>query len=295
MGGPSGELLAALQASISDAAGSFRIERTTPVAGGCIHRCFILEGGGRRYFAKTNDRSALDGFAAEADGLAALAAAGARVPAPLCRGQADEHAFLVLEHLELRGNGDYAALGRSLAAVHSVHGEAFGWHRDNYIGRTTQLNRRSPSWSDFWREARLEPQLELARKNGLGRDLVGKGERLAEALPRLLSQHAPAASLLHGDLWSGNAGFLADGAPVLFDPAVYWGDRETDLAMTELFGGFPRAFYSAYAEAGPLAQGYTVRKTLYNLYHVLNHANLFGGGFAAQAERMIERLLAELL
>jgi len=295
MGGPSGELLAALQASVSDAAGSFRIERTTPVAGGCIHRCFILEGGGRRYFAKTNDRSALDGFAAEADGLAALAAAGARVPAPLCRGQADEHAFLVLEHLDLRGNGDYAALGRSLAAVHSVHGEAFGWHQDNYIGRTAQLNRRSPSWSDFWREARLEPQLELARKNGLGRDLVGKGERLAEALPRLLSQHAPAASLLHGDLWSGNAGFLADGAPVLFDPAVYWGDRETDLAMTELFGGFPRAFYSAYAEAGPLAQGYTVRKTLYNLYHVLNHANLFGGGFAAQAERMIERLLAELL
>ena len=294
MGGPSGELLAALQTSVSDAAGSFRIERTTPVAGGCIHRCFILEGGGRRYFAKTNDRSALDSFAAEADGLAALAAAGARVPVPLCRGQADEHAFLVLEHLELRGNGDYALLGRSLAAVHAVHGEAFGWHRDNYIGRTAQLNRRSPSWSDFWREARLEPQLELAMKNGLGRDLVEKGERLAQALPRLLSQHAPAASLLHGDLWSGNAGFLAGGAPVLFDPAVYWGDRETDLAMTELFGGFPRAFYSAYAEAAPLAQDYAVRKTLYNLYHVLNHANLFGGGYPAQAERMIERLLAEL-
>ena len=295
MGGLSGELLAALQTSVSDVAGSFRIERATPVAGGCIHRCFILEGGGRRYFAKTNDRSALDSFAAEADGLAALAAAGARVPVPLCRGQADEHAFLILEHLELRGNGDYAALGRSLAAVHAVHGEAFGWHRDNYIGRTAQLNWRSPSWSDFWREARLKPQLELAMKNGLGRDLVEKGERLAEALPRLLPQHAPAASLLHGDLWSGNAGFLAGGAPVLFDPAVYWGDREADLAMTELFGGFPRAFYSAYAEAAPLAQDYAVRKTLYNLYHVLNHANLFGGGFAAQAERMIERLLAELL
>jgi len=294
MGGPSGELLAALQTSVSDVAGSFRIERATPVAGGCIHRCFILEGGGRRYFAKTNDRSALDSFAAEADGLAALAAAGARVPAPLCRGQADEHAFLVLEHLELRGNGNYAVLGRSLATVHSVHGEAFGWHRDNYIGRTTQLNRRSPSWSDFWREARLEPQLELARKNSLGRDLVGKGERLAEALPRLLSQHAPAASLLHGDLWRGNAAFLADGTPVLFDPAVYWGDREADLAMTELFGGFPQDFYSAYAKAAPLAPGYAVRKTLYNLYHVLNHANLFGGGYAAQAEAMIDRLLAEL-
>ncbi len=294
MGGPSGELLAALQTSVSDVAGSFRIERTTPVAGGCIHRCFILEGGGRRYFAKTNDRSALDSFAAEADGLAALAAAGARVPATLCQGQAGEQAFLVLEHLELRGNGDYAALGRSLATVHSVHGEAFGWHRDNYIGRTAQLNRRSSSWSDFWCEARLGPQLELARKNALGRDLVEKGERLAEALPRLLSPHAPAASLLHGDLWSGNAGFLADGAPVLFDPAVYRGDREADLAMTELFGGFPQAFYSAYAEAAPPAQGYAVRKMLYNLYHVLNHANLFGGGYAAQAKAMIERLLAEL-
>jgi len=113
-------------------------------------------------------------------------------------------------------------------------------------------------------------------------------------LPGLLSGHAPGASLLHGDLWNGNAGFLADGTPVLFDPAVYWGDREADLAMTELFGGFPQVFYSAYAGAAPLDQGYSVRKTLYNLYHVLNHANLFGGGYAAQAEQMIERLLAEV-
>lgn len=283
-----------MQASVSGAAGSFRIERSTPVAGGCIHRCFVLEGGGRRYFAKMNDRSALDNFAAEADGLAALAEAGARVPVPLCRGQAGEHAFLVLEHLELHGNGDYAALGRTLAVVHSVHSETFGWHRDNYIGRTAQLNGRSASWRDFWREARLAPQLELARKNRLGTDLVEKGERLAEALPRLLSQHAPAASLLHGDLWHGNTGFLADGAPVLFDPAVYCGDREADLAMTELFGGFPQAFYSAYAEVAPLAHGYSIRKTLYNLYHVLNHANLFGGGYTAKAKATMERLLAEL-
>jgi len=254
----------------------------------------LLEGGGRRYFAKTNARSELDNFAAEADGLAALSAAGARVPVPLCQGQAGEQAFLVLEHLELRGNGDYAALGRSLAKVHSIRGESFGWRRDNYIGRTRQLNRCSPSWSGFWCEARLGPQLDLARKNGFRGSLLKKGEQLAEAVPGLLSEHAPAASLLHGDLWSGNAGFLADGTPVLFDPAVYWGDREADLAMTELFGGFPQDFYSAYAEAAPLDRGYAVRKTLYNLYHVLNHANLFGGGYAAQAERMIERLLAEL-
>lgn len=290
----SGELLAALEAAVSDAAGAFRLERATPAAGGCIHRTFVLEGGGRRYFAKINDRSQFDGFAAEVDGLGALAAAGARVPAPLCRGQAEGEAFVVLEYLELRGNGDNAALGRSLAAVHSFRGESYGWRRDNYIGRTPQLNRRSPSWSEFWRDARLAPQLDLAEKNGLGNGLSRKGDRLVAALPQLLAGHAPAPSLLHGDLWRGNAGFLENGAPVLFDPAVYFGDREADLAMTELFGGFPQDFYSAYAEAAPLDQAYAARKTLYNLYHVLNHANLFGGGYAAQAERMIERLLAEV-
>jgi protein-ribulosamine 3-kinase len=193
----------------------------------------------------------------------------------------------------MRGNGDYAALGRMLALVHTVRGEFFGWRRDNYIGRTPQRNRRSFSWCDFWRDARLRPQLELGRKNGLSAGLLGRGERLVEALPRLLSGHAPAASLLHGDLWGGNAGFLADGAPVLFDPAVYWGDREADLAMTELFGGFPRNFYSTYAEIAPLDGGYGMRKTLYNLYHVLNHANLFGGSYAAQAQTMIDELLAQ--
>jgi len=287
------DLLAALEAAVSDAVGGFRIERTTPVSGGCIHRCFVLEGVGRKFFVKTNDRSHLDGFAAEADGLAALAAAGARVPTPLRFGNTEEEAFLLLEHLELRGHGDYDALGRLLAAMHSSRGEYYGWSRNNYIGATPQINRMSPSWNDFWRDARLAPQLELAGRNGLGNALLRKGEQLLAALPRLLAGHAPAASLLHGDLWGGNAGFLADGTPVLFDPAAYFGDREADLAMTELFGGFPPAFYSAYVEVAPLDQGYAVRKGLYNLYHVLNHANLFGGGYAAQAERMIERLLAE--
>ena len=202
-------------------------------------------------------------------------------------------AFLVLEYLEMRASGDYVALGRAIAQVHSARGEFFGWRRDNYIGITPQTNRRSNSWSDFWRDARLRPQLELGRKNGFGASLLKKGERLLEAAPRLLSGHAPPPSLLHGDLWSGNAGFVENGAPVLFDPAVYWGDREADLAMTELFGGFPPDFYSAYSEIAPLDGGYAMRKTLYNLYHVLNHANLFGGSYAAQAERMIDLLLAE--
>ncbi len=289
----SAEFISAVGAAISDAAGAFRIERATPAPGGCIHRSFILEGGGRRFFAKTNDRSRFDSFAAEADGLAALAAAGVRVPAPVCRGETGQQAFLVLEYLDLRGNGDYAALGRGLAALHAVRGERYGWRRDNYIGTTPQRNGLSQSWSGFWREQRLLPQLQLARKNGCGKSLATKGERLAAALPPMLAGHEPTASLLHGDLWGGNAGFLAGGEPVLFDPAVYYGDREADLAMTELFGGFPRVFYHAYREAAPLDAGYTVRRTLYNLYHVLNHANLFGGGYAAQAETMIDRLLAE--
>jgi fructosamine-3-kinase len=193
----------------------------------------------------------------------------------------------------MSGEGDYAALGRMLASVHSARGESFGWRRNNYIGRTPQTNRRSRSWAEFWRDARIRPQFDLGGRNGLSASLLRKGERLLEAVPRILSGHAPAASLLHGDLWGGNAAFLAGGAPVLFDPAVYWGDRETDLAMTELFGGFPPAFYAAYAEAAPLDGGYATRKTLYNLYHVLNHANLFGGSYVSQAERMVDRMLAQ--
>jgi fructosamine-3-kinase len=287
------ELIAAIETAVSVASGRFRLERARPAPGGCIHRCYVLEGAGKRFFAKINDSSQSDNFAAEADGLEALASAGARVPAPLCHGETAADAFLVLEHLDLRGKGDYAALGRALAALHSSHGEDYGWHRNNYIGRTPQLNRRSQSWADFWIQSRIAPQLDLARRNSFGGSLIRKGEQLAAAVPRLLAGHAPAASLLHGDLWSGNAGFLAESAPVLFDPAVYFGDRETDLAMTELFGGFPQVFYSAYREAAPLDPGYAMRRMLYNLYHVLNHANLFGGDFAAQAERMMDRLLAE--
>src|SRR4029077_1202963 len=131
--------------------------------------------------------------------------------------------------------------------------------------------------AQFGAKPLLRPTLHLVKRNARGASLLEKGARLVETVPRLLSGHAPSPSLLHGDLWGGNAGFLAGGAPVLFDPAVYWGDRETDLAMTELFGGFPPAFYSAYAETAPLDGDYAMRKTLYNLYHVLNHANLFGG------------------
>jgi len=149
-----------------------------------------------------------------------------------------------------------------------------------------------PDWIAFYRAWRLRPQFELARHNAAPRGLLRQGERLLERLEAFFPGYHPMPSLLHGDLWGGNHGY-ADGVPVLFDPAVYYGDREVDLAMTELFGGYPADFYAAYREAWPLDPGYRVRKPLYNLYHVLNHFNLFGGGYAAQAEAMVRRLLAE--
>jgi fructosamine-3-kinase len=253
------------------------------VSGGCIHRCYRASLKGRRVFLKTNDARFADAFAAEADGLVALRAAGCRAPEPLSHGSVGPESYLLMEYLELKSRGDYAALGRMLAALHDRQGESFGWARDNYIGATPQKNARSTRWAEFWRTRRLVPQAALAKRNGYAIDIGSVCD--------LLEKHEPAPSLLHGDLWSGNAGFLANGAPVLFDPAVYCGDREADLAMTELFGAFPPEFYSAY---GPLPAGYETRKHLYNLYHLLNHLNLFGGGYLAQVKATL-RLLAEAL
>jgi fructosamine-3-kinase len=291
---PRTEFWPAIESAVSAATGGvFSIQDVQPVAGGCIHRSFAVTGSAGRYFVKVNHARHGDAFAAEADGLEAILAAGVRAPRPVCHGGEAGHAWLVMEFLPLGGAPDYARLGAQLARLHSAHGNAHGWHRGNYIGSTPQRNGWRKDWARFWREERLAPQLDLAANNSLGENLARAGERLAASLPRLLAGHEPAPSLLHGDLWGGNAGFLADGTPVIFDPAVYYGDREADLAMTELFGGFPASFYRAYREIAPLEDGYRTRKTLYNLYHVLNHANLFGGGYAAQAEGMMLELLAE--
>ena len=237
-----------------------------PVSGGCINRCYRAAEG----FLKVNDAAMAGAFAAEAEGLAALRSAGGSAPQPLEHGIDGGEAYLLMEWLELRPGGDFAALGRMLARVHQSTGQEFGWARDNYIGATPQRNRETSDWKTFWREQRVAPQVELARRNGYRIDVAGVCD--------LLDGHAPQPSLVHGDLWHGNIGFTGDG-PALFDPAVYYGDREVDLAMTELFGGFPPAFYSAY---GPMPAGYETRKHLYNLYHLLNHLNLFGGGYLAQ-------------
>jgi len=274
----------------------FTLTGTEETGGGCINSAMVLTGREGRYFVKLNEAARMEMFEAEAAGLAALAAAGAvRVPMPLCVGQADEFAFLVLEYLSLRPATDRAQerLGRGLALLHRTTGPSFGWVRDNTIGSTRQPNPRDGDWLAFWREARLGFQLYLAKRQGAPETLATKGEQLLEWLPALLGTHRPAPSLLHGDLWGGNFAQTGEGELVIFDPAVYFGDRETDIAMTELFGGFGQRFYAAYREAWPLDPGYPTRKLLYNLYHVLNHFNLFGGSYALQAEKMIGRLLSE--
>lgn len=284
--------------AVSDATGRpFAVLGRRAVGGGCINAAYVLEGGDVSYFVKTNKAAGLSMFQAEAEGLRALAAARAiRVPEPICTGVAADASYLVLEHLRLAGRcaDGGARLGRELAALHRHRSVSFGWTRDNTIGSTPQINTPRADWVEFWRYQRLGFQLDLAQRNGHGRRLGARGERLLVGLDALFQGYTPIPSLLHGDLWSGNHAYAADGVPVLFDPAVYFGDRETDLAMTELFGGFPAGFYAAYREAWPLHGDYGSRRTLYNLYHVLNHLNLFGGAYGAQAERMIDALLAEL-
>lgn len=317
------ELLSHLSAVIRDATQRpFSARDATPVGGGSINEAYRMEGtDGSRYFLKLNDARHLPMFAAEAQGLNAIAATNAlRVPQPVAHGSADAHSFLVLEHLELGSRGDARLLGEQLAALHRCTSDKaipspnkslaatsplpcrerervetssrFGFSQDNFIGTTPQPNGWKDNWMDFWRERRLGFQLRLAAQNGCSGQLQTLGEKLLDALPAFFDGYAPQPALLHGDLWSGNHAFLADGTPVIFDTAPYYGDRECDLAMTELFGGYPADFYVAYRATYPLDAGYAVRRDLYNLYHILNHANLFGGGYARQAEGVVQRLLA---
>jgi len=275
----------------------FVIEARTAVGGGCINESHSIRGNGLSYFVKLNAPGRLPMFEAEAAGLAEIARSNTvRVPQPVCHGAGDEGSWLVLEYIEFRpaSNKGMRELGRDLARMHRATAERFGWRRDNTIGATSQVNTPDADWVAFWRERRLGYQLRLAAAGGHRGRLIESGERLLEKLPAFFASYAPRPSLLHGDLWSGNVGFIADGTPVIFDPAVYYGDREADLAMTELFGGFAPDFYAVYREAFPLDPGYAQRKHLYNLYHVLNHLNLFGGGYGARAERMIGELLSQV-
>jgi len=278
----------------------------TPVGGGCIHSAWRLQTANEKHlFAKTSRADRLPLLEAEAEGLLALARVAPPtlvIPRPLALGVAGEQAVLVLPWLELaRGPGspgDWETYGADLARLHrqSLPGghqqggvdQGFGWGQDNFIGASPQTNGWSKSWSSFFAECRLAPQLRwLAEK---GSPMAGSAP-LLERLPGWLDSHGVQPCLVHGDLWSGNGALLADGGGSVFDPAVYFGDRETDLAMARLFGGFPEAFFKAYNEEWPLPRGWRERVEIYNLYHLLNHANLFGGVYIKQAQSVIDTLL----
>ncbi|MBN3944649.1 MAG: fructosamine kinase family protein [Nostoc sp.] len=289
-----------IDAHISQVTGEkFQSQQRRSVGGGCINQGYAVSNGEITYFVKQNLASQVAMFEAEALGLEQmLATASIRIPKPICWGTADNSSYIVLEWLEL-GSGNtesslrdaprWEEMGRKLAAMHKASSsQGFGWKINNTIGSTPQINTWTADWVEFYVKHRLGYQFQLARRRGGN---FPKEDKLLAVIPELLADRQVQPSLVHGDLWGGNAGCTALGEPVIFDPATYFGDREVDIAMTELFGGFPAAFYKGYNEVFPLEPGYEQRKTLYNLYHILNHFNLFGGGYSSQANQMIDQIL----
>lgn len=274
----------------------FSIERQQSMAGGSINDAYLLTAdNGRQYFVKTNRSGREDMFDAEARGLLEMASSHTiRVPAPVCHGDDQSQSYIVLEYLDMHGSADQRVLGEQLAAMHRVMAGQFGWEINNTIGSTLQVNTWNKDWLDFWSEHRLGFQLKLAADNGYGGALQSLGEKLLIEMPALFTGRYIQASMLHGDLWGGNVAGLKDGTPVIFDPAFYYGDREADIAMTYVFGGFSTDFYASYQNAFPLDDGFDTRKTFYNTYHIINHLNMFGGGYLGQAIHMLEQLIAEL-
>ena len=215
-----------------------------------------------------------------------------RTPKPVLHGVHGNCSYLVMEYLPLIGHGDENSLGQSIAKLHKQEARQFGWTRNNYIGSSLQQNKQHDSWADFWLHERLQPQWTWATQKAGCHGLKKFTEDLFVASSEILTNHNPPPSLLHGDLWSGNKAYLSDnGEPVIFDPASYYGDRETDIALSELFGGFDNTFYAGYNGVYPLPDAYSKRKPLYNLYHMLNHLNLFGQRYLASCMSLINKVI----
>ncbi len=272
------------------------VEDSTSVGGGCISNATRVRCARGEFFVKWSRGEAAKTFPPEAAGLARLRVAGSPlvVPKPeLARDASDGlPGVLMMEWIEAGtiSREFWEAFGHGLAALHRHTSERYGLDEDNFIGRSHQRNTWEASWPEFFLRHRLLPQVEEARSTGRWAVAWNEPiERLFRRLPELLPRY-PAASILHGDLWSGN--FMVDGTgrPVLIDPATYFGHREADLAMTELFGGFDPRFQRAYHEAWPIEEGYAERKDVYNLYHLINHLNHFGSGYSGSIDRVLRTI-----
>ena len=270
----------------------FSIEKSRPIGGGCINDASCVTGNGQSYFVKTNSQSDPEIFRAEFKALEEISKSDCiRVPKPVCYGSGGGYSFLVMEYLELtpaKGSRSWVDLGVNLARLHKVSSRRFGWVMDNVIGSTPQPNKECEDWISFFRDQRLGHQLKLAQEKGVQFD---GADTLLDGLERFFQDYAPRPSLLHGDLWNGNVGFLKSGEPVIFDPATYFGDREAEFGIIEMFGGFAPEFYQGYHSEWPLDQGFSSRKDLYLLYHQLNHFNLFGHGYLAGCRATLKKCL----
>lgn len=263
-----------------------------PTPGGDINQAWQLKTNQGNFFLKTNKPQLEIIFQQEQLALDIIKASNTLLcPKPINFGKTDNFSWLLMEFIELTSQGDDYLRGQQLAQMHQVTSDKFGWQADNFIGRTPQYNSYSDNWLDFYANQRLKPQLNFAQQNAASTLLLDSGYQLIEELDKFFINYTPLPSLLHGDLWGGNSAFTTSGHPIIYDPASYYGDRETDLAMTEMFGGFSSNFYQGYNSVYPLDQGYKTRKDLYNLYHLLNHFNLFGGHYEQSSIRVIQQLL----
>jgi protein-ribulosamine 3-kinase len=271
-----------------------RISHRSSVGGGCISNAEkLVMQSGRSFFLKSGARNSM--FINESNGLRELAKPSViRVPEVVLA----EQEFILMEYI-IQGSrkaGFFESFGRQFARLHRCHSDSFGFYEDNFIGASPQINSSTEeeayNWVSFYMNKRLLFQLHLAETKGYATEKLRKGFHLLESrIETILSGSSEEPSLLHGDLWGGN--YLSDegGNPVLIDPAVYYGHREADLAMTKLFGGFSAEFYAAYNEEFPLKEGAAFREDIYTLYHVMNHLNLFGMGYYSQAERLLWKYL----
>lgn len=270
----------------------FSVINIDPVSGGDINQCYSVSDHEKRFFIKVNQDSCEAMFEQEAYSLAAIKKTNKiECPNVITTGVLDGNAFLALEFIALNNTNvcDWHLFGQRLAQMHdeSIHGQ-FGWQYDNFIGLTPQSNQWQSNWRSFFAEQRIGWQLQLLHEKSI---TFGNVDFIVEACHKGLLNHKVSPALVHGDLWQGNLGF-SHGAPAIFDPACYYGDREVDLAMTELFGTLPQSFYQGYQSIFNIPPGYEKRKHIYNLYHILNHANLFGDAYIDQAKATISRVLA---
>ncbi len=276
---------------------NFEPVRCFPLSSGITGETFRLQTKSESIFLKLIDINRSPILYSEAEGLKAISNTNTlKTPRIFAKGESADFAWLALEFISLRSPNTSCAIemGESLAAMHQNQNDFHGWHSNNWIGANKQRNSFSNDWPNFFKEFRLLPQLNQALDNNLDTSVFDSGQLLLEEISKLFTNYYPAPSLLHGDLWTGNWASDPEGNPIVFDPACYYGDRETDIAMTELFAGFRQDFYDAYNSANPIDKGYVERKSVYNLYHILNHFNIFGASYEQQASDLIQKSLSAI-